>query len=69
VVAQPAAVVQSVAIRCCASASGIDPAQTRRCSSFSTLSFGFGDVPGSGQRFRWSLEAPPSSSEIRWSSS
>src|ERR1035437_8545488 len=53
---------QLVTISCCACARVICPSHTFWRSSFSTVSLGFGDAPGSGQRLRGSFGAPPSSS-------
>src|ERR1035437_2103788 len=58
---------QLVTISCCACARVICPSHTFWRSSFSTVSLGFGDAPGSGQRLRGSFVAPPSSSGTKWS--
>jgi hypothetical protein len=63
------AVGQSVAIWRWASTNNNWPEQTNRWQRFSILSFGLGDEPGSGQRFKGSEGAPPSSRGIKWSSS
>ena len=44
-------------------------AQSRSCSAPSSLSLGFGEDPGSGQRFAALLGVPPNSGGTRWSSS
>ena len=59
--------VQLVTISRCAWASDICPAQTFSRSVSSTVSFGLGEAPGSGQRLRGSFVAPPSSSGTKWS--
>src|ERR1035441_4614844 len=62
-----ASCTQFVTIWCCAAARVICPSHTFWRRSFSTVSLGFGDAPGSGHRLRGSFVAPRSSGGTKWS--